>query len=188
MKSLNRFHSDPSFSVTKMMGALMARCVLETDPSTKSLLGACIGEVGAIGEHRLGPIRMSKALRTSDSLDQSANTWRLTQPPWRSQLARYELQLVKKHLVVALKAAPSSTDQFKVAFAIQQLLQLLDQSSQKSGEAGHAGKERATEMGSWLKSQLVEAGVYETVEPFWSSEFSEVRGSHPKHDHNSPTV
>jgi hypothetical protein len=158
----------------------MARCVLETDADSKSLLAACLGEVGAIGEHRLGSIRMSKALQTSDSLDQSANAWRLSQPPWKSQLARYELQLVKRHLCVALKAAPSSADQFKIAFAIQQLLQLLDRSSQE-GRSGAGGNERdagdgqrSAEMGSWLKGQLVDAGVFETVEPFWSSEFNEV--------------
>lgn len=171
--------TDSSLIVSKLMGALMARCVLEPDTRMKSLLGACLGEVGAIGEHRLGPIQMSKVLRASDAVDEKTTSWRLTQPPWKSQIARYELQLVKRHLVVALKAAPSSADQFKVAFAIQQLLQLLDRSSSE-GQIGTAtptshGDKQTREMGSWLKSQLVEAGVYETVEQYWSSEFNEVR-------------
>lgn len=155
----------------------MSRCVLETDAVIKSRLGACLGEVGAISEQRLGSIRMSKELQTSDSMDQSASSWRLAQPPWKSQIARYELQLVKRHLVVALKAAPTSSEQFKIAYAIQQLLQLLDRSAQERGSGDQNttnGDERAPEMGSWLKSQLVEAGVFETVEQFWSSEFNEV--------------
>jgi hypothetical protein len=160
-----------------MMEKLLTRCVHEVDPETRILLATCLGEVGAIGEHRLGEIRMSTAVADDSDKGSSSHSWRLLQPPWQSQAAKYELQLVTKHLVVALKAAPSSADQHKIAFTIQQLLVLLDSSARLSGESdinSQAVKVRGAEMSKWLTEKLHEAGVYETIEPFWFSEFNEI--------------
>lgn len=110
---------------------LLQRCCTEVDLEAKLLLATCWGEIGAIDVHRLGEMRMSVSLYADKSGDENGS-WRLSQAPWQSQPARYELKLITKHLVVALKAAPTSGDQHKIAFAIQQILVLLDESAQIS--------------------------------------------------------
>ena len=158
-----------------MMGILLAQCVHETDPIARELLGTCLGEVGAIDGNRLGTISMSDVLVASDPLASNDSGWRLSQAPWKSQPARYELQLVTRHLVVAMKAAPTSGDQHKIAFAIQQMLQLLDNSAQEKQSSAKQAQTStpAQEMSSWLKDQLSQAGVIDAVEPFWNSKFGE---------------
>jgi hypothetical protein len=156
---------------------LMTRCVHETDTEARVLLASCLGEVGAISEHRLGEIKTS--IDDGDGSVDAINgsyTWRLHQPPWQSREAKYELQLVTKHLVVALKAAPSSADQHKIAFTIQQLLVLLDSSARLSAEVGvdtAIDRTKGSEMSKWLADKLRASNVYNIIEPFWSSEFSE---------------
>jgi hypothetical protein len=161
-----------------MMEKLLARCVHEADSYIRILLATCLGEVGAIGEHRLGELKIGSSMG-EESLDSpnSSYRWRLDQPPWQSQAAKYELQLITRHLVAALKAAPSSTDQHKVAFAIQQLLHLLDKSGCQNEEPIATGADEDTsrrrEMSKWLRDKLYESGVYEIIEPYFLSEFSE---------------
>lgn len=164
-----------SFSITEMMGILLAQCVFETDSKARELLGACLGEIGAIDGHRLGTISMSDVLVASDPLASKDSGWRLSRPPWKSEQNRYELQLVTHHLVVAMKAAPTSSDQHKIAFSIQQMLQLLDNSAQKKKASTEEDQTSANaqEMSTWLKGQLSQAGVLDVVEPFWSSKFGE---------------
>jgi hypothetical protein len=167
----------PRGTVTEMMEKLLTRCVHEADSQARILLATCLGEVGAIGEHRLGDLNIGNSIG-DESLDSptSSYRWRLDQPPWQSRAAKYELQLVTKHLAAAIKAAPSSTDQHKVAFTIQQLLELLDKSARQSSEAGMPGEidnPIGREMSKWLRDKLKESGVYEIIEPFWFSEFSE---------------
>lgn len=166
---------DPGLtSVTYMIEKLLARCVHEVDSESRTLLGTCIGEVGAISEHLLGEIRVSDGTG-ANPLDGggSSHAWRLNQPPWQSQVAKYELRLVTKLLVVSLRAAPTSADQHKIAFTIQQLLILLDNSTRRDGGGQKGdGSERA-EMSKWLHDKLCESGVFEIIEPFWLSEFSE---------------
>lgn len=158
-----------------MMGILLAQCVFETDPAARELLGACLGEIGAIDGHRLSTISMSDVLVASDPLASKDSGWRLSRPPWRSEQNRYELQLVTHHLVVALKAAPESSDQHKIAFSIQQILQLLDSSAKEKHSPTEKNQTGANtqEMSSWLKDQLSKANVLDVVEPFWSSKFGE---------------
>jgi hypothetical protein len=63
----------------------------------------------------------------------------------------------------------------KIAFSIQQLLVLLDASA-RAIEKDPKPDEKKTEkreMSKWLYDRLVDSKVYETIEPFWSSEFSE---------------
>ena len=158
------------------MEKLLNRCVHEADGQVRLLLAVCLGEVGAIGEHRLGDLKLGSSMGDA-SLDSpnSSYRWRLEQPPWQSQAEKYELQLVTQHLAAAIKAAPSSADQHKVAFTIQQLLRLLDNNSATQDVAAGAtdANQRGREMSEWLRNKLTDSGVYETIEPFWFSEFSE---------------
>ena len=163
----------PRGTVTEMMETLLMRCVEERDPATRVLLATCLGEVGAIGEYYLGDLNIGGPKR-DDSLD--AGRWRMELPPWQSRSAKYELELVTRHLVVGLKAAPSTTDQHRIGFTIQQLLQQLDQATNQ-GELSQ-GQPQSTltknaAMGEWLKGKLNEAKVLEIVEPYWHSKFQE---------------
>jgi hypothetical protein len=160
-------------AITEMIDLLLSRCSRETDHDTKILLATCFGEVGAIGEHYIAETKPA----SNDSVYTGA--WRLEQAPWQSRPARYQLHLVTKDLVFALKAASSASEQHKVVYAIQQLLVLLNQ------HAPHTTNETVNvernvmskgDMSDWLKSKLSEAKVLDTVEPFWSSEFQEVSG------------
>jgi hypothetical protein len=165
----------PQGAVTEMVEKILSRCVQESNPQTRVLIAACLGEIGGIGEHKLGDLNVGTSA-DSESLDSPNSTykWRLGQPPWQSRAAKYELQLVTRHLVVALKAAPSSSDQHKVAFTIQQLLVLLDRSDrQTETDKIVEGSRNTREMSGWLKGKLIDSGVYEVVEPFWFSEFHE---------------
>jgi hypothetical protein len=111
-------------------------------------------------------------------------------PPWHCAPHLLGLQLVTTHLVAALKSATSSSDQHKIAYAVQQLLALLNEAG-KSGiirvtqheallrPSSHAapqisGSTNKPKMHESLISILVDAGVIDVVEPFWFSEFHEV--------------
>ena len=157
-------------TATDMIKKLLVRCVDEVETESRLLLATCLGEVGAISEHLLGDIRLSVGVG-ANSLGNS-HSWRLDQPPWQSHVTKYELRLVTSLLVVALRAAPTSADQHKIAFTIQQLLIKLDNSAKGGGEGRIPGTKR-DEMTKWLHDKLCESGIYEIVEPFWLSEFSE---------------
>jgi hypothetical protein len=78
-----------------------------------------------------------------------------------------------------------------IAFTIQQLLVLLDNSSRGGGAShesslsgtisGNSGpydkmsSEVQRKMSQWLTEKLSEADVLDVIEPYWFSEFSEVR-------------
>eukprot|EP00751_Fragilariopsis_kerguelensis_P032502 CAMPEP_0170972524 /NCGR_PEP_ID=MMETSP0735-20130129/46097_1 /TAXON_ID=186038 /ORGANISM="Fragilariopsis kerguelensis, Strain L26-C5" /LENGTH=171 /DNA_ID=CAMNT_0011393145 /DNA_START=71 /DNA_END=584 /DNA_ORIENTATION=- len=131
-------------TISDMIEKLMRRCVHETDPRVRLKLATCLGD-----ETR--PASMA------------------------SRAAKYELQLVTKYLVAALRAAPSSEEQLKIAFAIQQLLVLLDDSvkvNDNTNSTNDEAKPQKREMSKWLLDRLIESKVYDSVEPFWSSEFS----------------
>lgn len=175
-------------TVTEMVDVLLSRCVRESDPAASILLATCFGEVGAIGENRLEETKAPSAAGTDNGDD--AFSWRLSKPPWQSRPARYELKLVTKYLVIALKAAPTSGDQHKIAYTIQQLLVLLDISASESTQSRPSATSRSRkdigndeiagsatpkpEMNSWLATKLSDAEVLDVVEPFWFSCFAEV--------------
>jgi hypothetical protein len=185
------------------LDVLLSRCVLESDPEARVLLATCFGEVGAIGAHRLEEAKAS-------SSGPSGYGRRSSDPPWHSAPHRYELQLITSHLVVALKAAPTSSDQHKIAFTIQQVLALLNEAgkegllSNSSGLAENSSRTKTPSMPPESRSgpgsnhragdnaskpamehslvrKLVDARVLDVVEPFWFSEFCEV-------SHVVPTV
>ena len=167
-------HSKTATSVTvsNIIEKLMQRCVKETDQRVRLQLAICLGEIGAIGEHRLDDMSL---FRSKGNGSMSMYEWRLDQPPWQSRAAKYELQLVTKYLVAALRAAPSQEEQLKIAFTIQQLLMLLDASVRENNNTEptdqHSNSQKR-EMSKWLLDRLVEANVYDLVEPFWLSQFS----------------
>lgn len=140
----------------------MNRCLVETDEKTRILLATCIGEVGAIAVDRL-----------EERSDRTGNA-KMEQGPWRSRAARHELKLVTDHLVTALQAAHSTSDQHKIMFTIQQMLALLDRSASKSEVPDTTTNPGKREMSGWLSAQLSNAGVLDVVEPFWWTEFCEV--------------
>jgi len=80
--------------VTEIVQKLVSRCIIETDAGTRLALATCLGEMGAIDSNRLGRevSATSAALLTTDSFDVSGfhGSWRLSQPPWKSQVIRYE--------------------------------------------------------------------------------------------------
>lgn len=159
-----------------MLERLLARCVVESDPNSRLRLAVCLGEAGAISETRLGELKVGASMGDK-SIDSptSSYKWRLDQAPWHSQAFKYEMQLVTRHLVAALKAATSSTEQHKIAFSIQLLLRLLNrfgQQSEPSDSVARSPKGRQT-MTKWLRDNLTNSGVYEVVEPFFQSDFKE---------------
>ena len=168
-------------AAASMLEKLVSRCIVESETEVRIRLATCLGEVGAISETILGELKISGSTG-DEAIDSPTSSfkWRLEQPPWQSQPVKYELQLVTRHLVVALKAAPSTTDQHKIAFAIQQLLHLLNSFSGENGQAcsDSASKDSKGKMTKWLKENLEQSGQYDLVEPYFSSDFQEkVRNS-----------
>ncbi len=82
------------------------------------ILATCLGEIGAIDPEYIGDDFNFRLHGTSLS-----NRWMFENgAPWKSKSVKVhcELQLVTKHFVAALKAARTTTDQHKIAFAIQE--------------------------------------------------------------------
>jgi len=176
------------------MQNLQFRCVAESDVDVRVAIATALGEVGAIDPNRLGG-----GFNTIETIGDGRKNadqhlvWRKSQPPWRSQIVRYELQLVTNLLTVALKASPTAMDQHKISFAIQELLILLNEfSNNSSNDSTSIGVKSSIEddiaysreitttkkkpdMNDWLKSQLQKASVLELVEPFWSTQYQQVR-------------
>eukprot|EP00956_Cyclotella_meneghiniana_P004175 scaffold5111_cov64-Cyclotella_meneghiniana.AAC.6 len=141
-----------------------------TNRSTHSKL--CLGEIGAIDANRLGGDITASQFHSENN---DSDDWRLSQPPWKSNVTPYQLRLVTRHLVSGLKSAATIIDQHKLAFGIQELLKQID-ASRKLDTSGGGGSsvseekpEEAREMSSWLKEKLDEADVRSIVEPFWTS-------------------
>jgi hypothetical protein len=172
------------WNITHFIEVLLARCAKESDQETRTLLASCLGEVGAINSNCFDDIQThfgSHARHTTD-------------PPWHSAPHRFQLQLVTTYLVAALKAAPETNDQHKIAFAIQQLLALLNDAGEEGllstsyGDSPRQGcppKSKIStlpnddtlqkpKMNESLICRLTEAQVLDVVEPFWVSDFHEV--------------
>mmetsp|Transcript_10899 Transcript_10899/g.30148 ORF Transcript_10899/g.30148 Transcript_10899/m.30148 type:complete len:3004 (+) Transcript_10899:116-9127(+) len=161
--------------VTLLVEALLARSVRETEDELKCLVACCLGEVGAVGEHKLNDTIISAR---EDYTGEQFHLWRLEKAPWNTAPEEYQLHLVTKNLVQALRGATSSSDQHKVGYSIQQLLVLLQQVRQKrdGGNTVAAAKAKDSEKGPmdpWLVKALAKEGVQQDVEPFWTTEFHE---------------
>lgn len=157
---------DSCGTVTDLVETLLDRCANESDENNRGLLAICIGEVGAIGVHHLEERTCSS--RISEKLQRG---------PWRSRVEAYEFQLLTDHLVAALKAAPSPLDQHKVAYTIQEVLVMLNEASMQDMGFGSVVDQPTgkNEMCPSLSTRLLNAGVLDIIEPFWTTEFREVR-------------
>lgn len=164
--------------ITKLMMRLLTRCIEESDSDIRDGIARCLGEIGAIDPNRLGKEITGSQFHTEND---DSDDWRLTQPPWKSNVTRYQLRLVTRHLVSGLKSASTVIDQHKIAFAIQELLKRLDTNSTLSSKtegdnapktaSGDVLETRNREMGPWLKDKLDEANVRCLVEPFWTTNY-----------------
>ncbi|KAL3924676.1 MAG: hypothetical protein SGILL_000901 [Bacillariaceae sp.] len=155
--------------ITDIVEKLIRRCGSESNSRVRVQLATCLGEVGAIAESSLEDMTL---YRSNADVSVSMHRWRLDTPPWQTSAQKYELLIVTKYLVLALKASSTSEEQLKIAYAIQQLLNLLDASSPDT-EATSVNTGETRKMSPWLYDQLHKANVYETIEPFWSSHFNE---------------
>ena len=94
------------------------RCTTETNMDIRLILATCLGEIGAIDPKYIG-----NDLNFNRDHNCVSNRWMFENgAPWKlkSVKVHYQLQLVTKQFVAALKAAPTPTDQHKIAFGIQE--------------------------------------------------------------------
>jgi hypothetical protein len=173
----------PRWNVTHFIELLLSRCTKENDPETHTLLATCFGEIGAINANRFDDIETHYR----------SHARHVTDPPWHSAPHQFQLQLVTSYLVTSLKAAHATSDQHKIAFTIQQLLDLLNQAgnegllsssfdggsqqgNSKSKISPHPNSDilQKPRMNESLIRRLKEAQALDVVEPFWISDFHEV--------------
>jgi hypothetical protein len=105
-------------SMKSFLDGILHRCIAETNTDIRLTLAKCLGEIGAIDPKYLGDDLNFQRGGTCLS-----NRWMFENgAPWKSKSVKVhcELQLVTRHFVAALKAAPTPTDQHKIAFAIQE--------------------------------------------------------------------
>ncbi|KAL7553491.1 hypothetical protein ACHAWF_016768 [Thalassiosira exigua] len=158
--------------ITKLLIRLLSRCVNETDRGIRDAIATCLGEIGAIDPNRLGKeINSSQIVANSSGCDDS-NDWRLANPPWKTDVGVYQWRLVSRHLVSSLKAVPTTLDQHKISFAIQELLKILD------AQLGGGGDR--SEISPQLKEKLQNSGVSNELLPFWSSNYKQHDTAAPK--------
>lgn len=104
-------------SLSVFLKLLLKKCATEKDDELRNMLAICLGEIGGVDPSFVG----------TDDMFEEANdpskAWLLSRGvPWKSKSVRYyyQLQLITTHFVAALRAAPTPTDQHKIAFAIQE--------------------------------------------------------------------
>ena len=155
--------------ITKLLTRLLSRCVYETDCEIRDAIATCLGEIGAIDPNRLSKaINFSQFVANSVDNDNSCE-WILLNPPWKTPIVTYQLRLMTRHLVFGLKSAPTTLDQHKISFAIQELLRIMNLQLGGTNEMSHL-----------LKIKLQEAGVSNIVEPFWTTNYKQVDTTPPK--------
>jgi serine/threonine-protein kinase ATR len=169
--SFAQIQSQDGGLVSALITAAMTRCWKEPDDKVKLALATLLGEIGAIDSKKLGLIQSgqiggSSADGTED--DDSDLEWRANEPPWKSSMLRYALQLLCGRLVVALKGGITSQDQDKVGFAIQEVLKLCQDLG--SGNGGNENAQ-ATGMSKFLSDRLEKCNVLHVVEPFWTTSY-----------------
>ena len=112
--------------ITKLLIRLLSRCVDETNNEIRDAIASCLGEIGAIDANRLGKeINSAQFVSNGSAGIDDSTEWRLSNPPWQTEITEYQLRLVS-YLVSGLKSAPSILDQHKISFSIQELLKILD--------------------------------------------------------------
>jgi hypothetical protein len=152
--------------ISNLVETLMSRCTLEVDKELRLLVAKALGEVGAIAEGRLYGRGQKPTVGKEYNLSEA---WRLSHPPWKTQLVDYQALLLTNHLVAALKAAPTTPDHHKVAFTIQEFLSMAKQGN----ESACKNQTRQSSIPDWLCEKLEVAGILHIIEPFIDSEFRE---------------
>jgi tetratricopeptide (TPR) repeat protein len=167
--------------IPEIIDTLLKRCIEESDSEVRGLLATCIGEIGAIGPNKLADMDADWGASNGQGSGMRRSK------PWDS-VDSPGFEILTTHLVAALKSAPSAIDQHKVAFAIQQLMAILNLEMEDTPEActesskyqkvmAASGSNRAS-MNIALAKKLSDKGVYDVVEPFYLSEFQEADSSH----------
>ena len=111
----NCFLGGSIFSLTRL---LLRRCTEEVNERNRLALAACLGEVGAIDPSL---IMQQVSINILDNIKYSCSLSKDFMP-WKSKsvIVDFELHLVTKHFVAALRASPTPKEQHKIAFAIQE--------------------------------------------------------------------
>ena len=104
-------------SLSIFVKLLLKKCATEKDDELRNMLAICLGEIGGVDPSFVGTDDMFE-----EANDPSKAWLRNRGVPWKSKSVRYyyQLQLITSHFVAALRAAPTPTDQHKIAFAIQE--------------------------------------------------------------------
>lgn len=112
-----------------LVDGLLKRCILETNETNRLKLATCLGEIGALDPNYMGQDTSTRKVESKGIVNEknhlitTDDNWMLGNgAPWkcRSVKIHYKLQLVTNYFVISLKAAPTPTDQHKIAFAIQE--------------------------------------------------------------------
>ena len=173
--------------VSLLFQTMLNRFVLEQDAECRISLATLAGELGAVDPNRLhlSDSRNDSCVNSYDT-QLIGGRLRLSQPFSKSEICQYGLQLITSHLVPALKSAPTTHDQHKIAFAIQESLEFLNSTANLDAQgtntdvlASTAGNNKGSSnkgnMSAWLQDALNKSGVLEIVEPFWSTSYKQVR-------------
>ena len=107
-------------SATNIVLDVLRRFKLESNDENIHILSRCLGEIGAIAPNLIGEDTFHLV---NELVDTNGSDWMLEHgAPWKfkSVKVHFELQLVTKHFVIALKAAPTPIDVHLIAFAVQE--------------------------------------------------------------------
>lgn len=169
--SCDNSHKD----VKHFIKCLLRRFVSETNTELRLMLASCLGEIGAIAPAYF----IDSRLDYKDCIDLSKRWIFEKGAPWKSKSVKvhYELQLVTNYFVVALKAAPTPTDQHKIGFAIQEVLKQLHKDTTDNLNDKKEDNLGNKEMSPWLKGQLEKSGVLSVIEPYWTSMYKQNEAS-----------
>lgn len=119
MNELIRPHIIADNIVTSgLIQTVLKRCKVETNKDIRVLLARCLGVIGAIQPNFIS----DNVIPTMEKIDENDEFWIRKKAPWTFQSVKQQLglQLLKRHFVIALKAAPTPTDQHKIGFSIQE--------------------------------------------------------------------
>jgi hypothetical protein len=99
--------------------SLLRRCTEEANDRNRLALASCLGEVGAIDPSFIDQHIYRKSIDIEKGKG-SVNKKSII--PWNTNavIVDFQLNLVTKHFVAALKACPTPREQHKIAFAIQE--------------------------------------------------------------------
>lgn len=105
-------------AITRLISRLLGRCVDETDDKdVRDALATCLGEIGAIDPNRLDKDISSLHFGSDLPGSDDGGHFILSNPPWKTNVTEFEFHVLTRHLVNALRSAPSTLDQVGVNLA-----------------------------------------------------------------------